>query len=67
MYKNNMKILRENKGISLSDLSKQSGISVGYLCHLERGTRKNPSISVMDKISSALNKSVSEIFFSENK
>lgn len=63
MYKNKLKYIREEKGITLLQLSKVSGISVGYLCHLEKGTRNNPSLEVMEKISNALNKTVSEVFF----
>lgn len=63
MYHNQIKKIREEKGITLIKLSNISGVSVGYLCHLERGSRSNPSIEVMEKISYALNKSITEIFF----
>jgi len=63
MYNNQVKKVREEKGITLVKLSEISGVSVGYLCHLEKGTRKNPSIEIMEKISKALNKSITEIFF----
>ncbi len=60
---NKLKMLRMEKGITLEELSKLSGISAGYLCHLENGSRNNPSIVVMEKIAQALNKSIFEIFF----
>lgn len=63
MYKNSMRKIREKKGITLTKLSKETGISIGYLSHLEKGTRKNPSVSTMDKISKLLNESVTKIFF----
>lgn len=63
MYHNQIKKIREEKGLTLIKLSNLSGVSVGYLCHLERGTRNNPSIEVMERISKALNKSIAEIFF----
>ena len=63
MRKNKIKIIREEKGITLLELSKLTGISAGYLCHLEKGTRNNPSLEVMEKISKALNRSVVEVFF----
>ena len=63
MYKNQVKKAREEKGMTLVKLSEVSGVSVGYLCHLEKGSRKNPSIEIMEKISKALNKSITEIFF----
>ena len=34
----------------------------GYICHLERGTRGNPSYRTMSKISSALKRKVQEVF-----
>lgn len=63
MYHNQVKKIREEKGLTLVKLSELSGVSVGYLCHLEKGSRKNPSIEIMEKISRALNKSITEIFF----
>lgn len=63
MYNNKIKSIRQEKNLTLLELSHLSGISVGYLCHLERGTRSNPSIEVMEKIAKALNKSITELFF----
>ena len=63
MLKNKIKILRNQKGITLDELSHLTGISSGYLCHLEKGSRSNPSLEVMEKIAKALNKSVAEVFF----
>ena len=65
MYHNQIKRIREEKGMTLVKLAELSGISVGYLCHLEKGSRKNPSIIVMEKISKSLNKSIAEIFFEQ--
>ncbi|MBQ2917458.1 MAG: helix-turn-helix transcriptional regulator [Clostridia bacterium] len=65
MYHNQIKKIREEKGLTLVKLSDLSGISVGYLCHLEKGSRSNPSIDVMEKISKALSKTIAEIFFVE--
>ncbi len=63
MYHNQVRKIRKEKGMTLVKLSELSGVSVGYLCHLEKGSRKNPSIEIMEKISIALNKSITEIFF----
>lgn len=65
MYQNRMKIIRREKGITLTEIANRTGISIGYLSHLEKGTRKNPSIEIMDKIAKVLDKSVSEVFFTE--
>lgn len=65
MYYNQIKKIRNEKGMTLLKLSYLSGISVGYLCHLELGSRNNPSIEVMEKIAKALNASITEVFFKE--
>ncbi len=65
MYKNQIRKIRKQQGMTLLKLSELSGVSAGYLCHLEKGSRKNPSIKMMEKISGALNKSITEIFFVE--
>jgi len=64
MYYSKLKNIRKEKGMTLEKLSELSGISVGYLCHLERGSRTNPSIEVMEKVAKALDKQVFDIFFS---
>ncbi len=66
MYKNSIRKYRKQKGLKLEEMSQKIGISTGYLCHLEKGTRKNPSTKVMEKISKALGKSIPEIFFEES-
>ena len=65
MYINKIKSIRERKGMTLEKLADLAGISTGYLCHLEKGTRKNPSIEVMDRISRALNKTIMEVFLNK--
>ena len=65
MYNNKMKKFRKEKGMTLERLAYKTGISVGYLSHLERGTRENPTTIIMDKIAYALEKSVQEVFFDE--
>lgn len=64
MYKNRMKEIRLNKGFTLEYVSYKSDVSVGYLCHLERGSRKNPSMQVMERIAWALESTVADVFFS---
>lgn len=63
MYLNKLREIREAKGMTQGKLAEVTGLSSGYLCHLEKGTRTNPSIEVMDRIAKALNKSITEIFF----
>lgn len=63
MYKNQMKRIRMSKSMTLGKLSEITGISSGYLCHLEKGSRKNPSMHVMELIADGLGVSVAEVFF----
>ncbi len=59
---NRIKEIREEEGITQYTLAKMSRLSVGYICHLEKGTRGNPSYNTMIKISSALKRKVKEVF-----
>ena len=65
MYCNKLRYIRKEKGLTLEELSEKSGLSSGYLCHLEKGSRNHPSIETMEKIAKALNKTGIEIFFNE--
>lgn len=51
--------------LTLEDISKETNLSVGYLSHLENGSRENPSKDVMEKIAAALKKTVPEVFYSD--
>lgn len=65
MHKNNMRNIRNSRNMTLERLSELTGISVGYLCHLEKGTRSNPSMQVMELIAMGLESSVTEVFFNK--
>lgn len=65
MYYNKLKNIRKEKNLTLEELSEKTGVSAGYLCHLENGSRTHPSIEVMEKIAQALNKTIFEIFFNQ--
>ena len=55
----------KEKWYTLEKLAKRIGITTGYLCHLELGTRKNPSKDLMWKIAKELNKTVEETFYTD--
>ena len=63
MYKNKIKKFRKQRDMKLKELAEKAGISVGYLSHLENGSRANPSREVMESISFALLKTIPEVFF----
>ena len=65
MYKNKIAVYRKHLNMTLSEMAVKVGISPGYLCHLENGSRCNPSIEVMEKIAKVLHSSISDVFFSE--
>ena len=56
-----IRYLREEKGLSIETLALEADINRNYLGDLERGTR-NPTVVVLNKIASALNISLSELF-----
>lgn len=59
---NRIKEIREEEGIKQNALAKMTGLSAGYINHLEKGIRKNPSYKAMTKIATALNRKVQEVF-----
>lgn len=65
MDKSKLRKYREEKGMTLKELAQKSGVSPGYLCHLEKGKRANPSTEVMEKISANLGRTIPEVFFSD--
>ena len=64
MYKNKIKKYRIKKGLTIKELADKCGVSAGYICHLEKGNRDNPSTEVMENIAIVLDKTIPEIFFS---
>ena len=62
-----LKSIRVGKGYKQGEFAKIVGISREYLRLLENGNAKNPSISLMKKISKELNVSVQELFFSDEE
>jgi len=63
MYRNRMREIRNRKNITLKELSEATGVSVGYLCHLEKGSRRNPSMQTMQAIAEGLKERIEYVFF----
>lgn len=63
MVASKLKYYRKKQKLTLKELSEKTGISVGYLSHLENGSRSNPSMKTMYKISQAVNTSIEAVFF----
>ncbi len=62
MTLNNIRQIRTEKGMTATELAELAGLSIGYISHLESGSRKNPSYATMKKIAKALNREVFEVF-----
>jgi transcriptional regulator with XRE-family HTH domain len=62
---NNIKAFRQEKGMTVKELSQKSHVAVGYISDLENDMDgiKNPTKDVMIKIANALKKTVPEVFF----
>lgn len=56
----NIRKIRQEKGLRLQDLARITGISISFLSNTERG-KVNPSIDTLSKISRALDTSLVEI------
>ena len=59
---NNLKEIRKERGMSISELARRSKMSRVAITNIENG-KSNPLASSMYFISAALDKDVSEIFF----
>lgn len=59
---NNLKKIRNDKNLSLRDLSKLTGISFAYLWQLENDKAKNPRMGTKILISRGLKIPVNELF-----
>lgn len=54
---------RKLKGLTKTELSDRSGLSISYLTLLEQGKREAPNISVIEKIASGLGLPTSLLIF----
>lgn len=59
----NLKRIREDRGISQSELAERCGMSTGQISKMETGAQKNPHIETVVAISTALGVSMEELVF----
>lgn len=57
----NTKVIRIEKGLSISKLSYKSNIARGYLSELENGKYNNPSLQVICKLCKSLKVTPNEL------
>ncbi|MFS0775398.1 helix-turn-helix transcriptional regulator [Neobacillus sp. 3P2-tot-E-2] len=62
---NRLKVMRKEKGISLSKLSELTGISKSYLSLIERNIQKNPSIDILGKLARTLEIDIEDLVRTE--
>lgn len=55
-------MIRTEKGMSMQELSEESGVAKSYIQRLEAGEDANPSIQVICKLARALGVEASELF-----
>jgi len=53
-----IKILRKQKGLSITELAESAKVSKSYLSYIERNVNKNPSIHFLMKIAKPLDVSI---------
>ncbi|MFB9325042.1 helix-turn-helix domain-containing protein [Paenibacillus aurantiacus] len=58
MIGDRIKQLRERKGLTITELAVQAGVSKSYLSHIERKLQNNPSLQVLSKIAVPLDTKV---------
>lgn len=62
---NNIKIFRQEQGMTVRELAQKANIAVGYISTLENDDdgHTNPSKETMIKVAKALGKTVPDVFF----
>lgn len=63
----NLKVERIKRDWTQSDLANASGIGLSTVVKIEKGNIDNVSVSILKKISKALEVPVAELFFSEKE
>lgn len=66
MFGKNIKFIRKSKNIGLNELSRLSGVNASYISALERDEKKNPSVTILEKLANALEVSIDEIMKADN-
>lgn len=59
---NNIRKIRQKKGISQDRLSKEADLALNTIVKIETGEKPNPTVETLEKIAKALGVSVAELF-----
>ncbi len=66
LFGQNVKKIREQKGWSQDRLSEETGLHRTYISGIERGVR-NPTIEIVQQLSTALGIEIQDLFIDSNK
>jgi transcriptional regulator with XRE-family HTH domain len=66
LFGKNVKKVREQKGWSQDRLSEETGLHRTYISGIERGVR-NPTIEIVQQLSTALSVEIQDLFIDSNK
>ena len=66
LFGKNVKKVREQKGWSQDRLSEETGLHRTYIRGIERGVR-NPTIEIVQQLSTALSVEIQDLFIDSNK
>ncbi|MBE6066130.1 MAG: helix-turn-helix transcriptional regulator [Clostridium lundense] len=66
MFGENIKKIRESKGLGLNELARLAGVNASYLSALERGEKENPTVTTLKKIADALEVTIDELMKEES-
>lgn len=61
-----IKLLRQEKGFSITDLARLADVSKSYLSQIERGLQTNPSLQFLCKIAKSLDTTIDFLLENEN-
>lgn len=63
---NKIKFYRQQKNMTVKELSEKATVATGYVSDLENNNSVNPSRDIMQKIANALGQTVADVFFPED-
>ena len=56
-----LKRLRKEAGLTQRELAERVNVTLGYISHLEKGIRKNPSLDLVERIAAVLDVPIAEL------
>jgi transcriptional regulator with XRE-family HTH domain len=63
---NNIKKIRNDKGMSQTELAELCNVSQAYISYLEDGKKNNPTSGVLTKIAESLGVTINDLFIASD-